>query len=191
MELRNARTVGAGVLATLCAITAFTAEAKDASYLGSVQVIRDGGGGPVVRGTAFLDRNRNSRLDIGETGVPGVMVSNGREVVRTDAAGIYALPAYDDMNVFITKPAGYAVPVSADMVPQFNYVHKTAGSPDLRFGGIAPTGPLPGAINFPLIGDPVGDRFECLVFGECGIDQVEDFWRKLLTHGRLFVRGNR
>ncbi|MCY4431217.1 MAG: calcineurin-like phosphoesterase family protein [Rhodospirillales bacterium] len=166
MELRNARTAGAGVLATLCAITAFTAEAKDATYLGSVQVIRDGGGGPVVRGTAFLDRNRNSRLDIGETGVPGVMVSNGREVVRTDAAGTYALPAYDDMNVFITKPAGYAVPVSADMVPQFNYVHKTAGSPDLRFGGIAPTGPLPGAINFPLIGDPVGDRFECLVFGD-------------------------
>ena len=141
MKRRNARTVGAGVLAALYAVAVFPAEAKDASYLGSVQVVRDGGGGPVVRGAAFLDRNRNSAFDAGEAGVPGVMVSNGREVVRTDAAGAYALPAYDDMNVFITKPSGYAVPVNADMVPQFNYVHKTAGSPELRFGGLAPTGP--------------------------------------------------
>ena len=79
---------------------------------------------------------------------------------------VTVLPAYDDMNLFITKPAGHATPVDADMVPQFNYVHKIAGSPNLRFGGIEPTGPLPRAINFPLIEDPVGARFQCLVFGD-------------------------
>lgn len=30
------------------------------------------------------------------------------------------------------------------MVPRFAYIHKVAGSPPLRYGGIEPTGPLPG-----------------------------------------------
>ena len=70
------------------------------------------------------------------------------------------------MNLFITKPAGYTTPVSEELVPQFVYIHKVAGSPPLRFGGIEPTGPLPLAINFPLIEDPAGDRFQCMVFGD-------------------------
>jgi len=151
------------MLATTAATTA-PAAAKDTSYIGSVQVVR--GGGDMARGKVFVDANRNSILDEGETGVEGVQVSNGREVVMTDADGNYELPAYDDMNLFITKPAGHAVPVDEDMVPQFNYIHKLAGSPNLRFGGVEPTGPLPSAINFPLIEDGTGDSFECLVFGD-------------------------
>ena len=162
----KAPAIGTLALAALLVTPAVSPQGKDASYLGSVEVVRDGGGGPVVRGTVFLDSNRNSMLDAAEPGIPDVMVSNGREVVRTDPSGDYALPAYDDMNVFITKPADYAVPLDDDMVPQFNYVHKVAGSPDLRFGGIEPTGPLPTAVNFPLIRDPVGDQFECLIFGD-------------------------
>lgn len=139
--------------------------AKDASYVGSVETISGSSDG-VTRGTVFLDANRNSRLDEGEAGIQGVMVSNGREVVLTAGDGSYELPAYDDMNLFITKPSGHLPPVDAQMVPQFNYIHKVAGSPDLRFGGIAPTGPLPAEINFPLIADNVGDEFECLIFGD-------------------------
>lgn len=151
----------------LAASTALAAPAaaKDTSYIGSVHTV-SGKTANMARGKVFLDANRNARLDEGEGGVQGVLVSNGREVVKTDATGDYELPAYDDMNLFITKPAGYAVPVSKDMVPQFHYVHKTAGSPDLRFGGIEPTGPLPEAINFPLVEDDIGDRFSCLVFGD-------------------------
>ena len=153
-------------LAAALALPAAPAFAKDPTYVGSVQVVRGGAVSDIARGTVFLDADRDSRLDPGEKGIPGVMVSNGREVVVTDADGAYALPAYDDMNLFVTKPAGYATPMNADLVPQFNYVHKVAGSPPLRFGGIAPTGPLPAAVNFPLIEDRVGDRFQCLVFGD-------------------------
>ena len=153
-------------LAATLAFPAALATAKDPSYVGSVQVVRGEADSRTARGTVFLDTDRDSRLDPGEKGIPGVMVSNGREVVVTDADGAYALPAYDDMNLFVTKPAGYATPVNADLVPQFNYIHKIAGSPPLRFGGIAPTGPLPAAVNFPLIEDRVGDRFQCLVFGD-------------------------
>ena len=113
--------------------------AKDASYIGSIETISGSSDG-MARGTVFLDANRNSRRDAGETGVEGVMVSNGREVVLSGLDGSYALPAYDDMNLFITKPAGHVPPVDEHMIPQFNYIHKVAGSPALRFGGIAPTG---------------------------------------------------
>ncbi len=149
-----------------CAALALPAYAKDASYIGSVHVVPGDGSADMARGTVFIDANRNSILDEGEAGVGGVLVSNGLEVVATDDSGAYALPAYEDMNLFITKPAGHATPVDEDMVPQFNYIHKVAGSPDLRFGGIEPTGPLPDAVNFPLIADGSGDQFQCLVFGD-------------------------
>ena len=64
-------------------------------------------------GTVFLDENRNSVFDEGEAGVAGVAVSNGLEVVVTGDDGTYALPAYDDMNLFITKPFANAELVAA------------------------------------------------------------------------------
>ena len=142
------------------------AAAKDVDYIGTVEVVRGTLPAKAARGTVFLDANRNARLDEGESGVPDVAVSNGREVVSTRPDGSYELPAYRDMNLFITKPAGYTTPVSEEMVPQFHYIHKIEGSPPLRFGGIEATGPLPEAINFPLVPDPVGDTFSCLVFGD-------------------------
>ncbi|MEM9043974.1 MAG: calcineurin-like phosphoesterase family protein [Pseudomonadota bacterium] len=140
--------------------------AKDTSYLGQVQIVAGERSADKARGRVFLDANRNSTLDEGEVGIRGVMVSNGREVVVTDEAGAYDLPAYEDMNLFVTKKAGYAVPVSKQMVPQFNYIHKVAGSPPLRFGGIEPTGSLPSEINFPMIEDGSDATFDCLVFGD-------------------------
>ncbi|WP_283638913.1 calcineurin-like phosphoesterase C-terminal domain-containing protein [Marinovum algicola] len=152
-------------LAALAGLAALPAAAKDASYIGTVETVAGDSAG-MARGTVFVDANRNSRLDAGETGIEGALVTNGREVVATGADGTYALPAYDDMNLSVIKPAGYANPVDQQMIPQFAYVHKQAGSPELRFGGIAPTGPLPAAINFPMIEDAAGDRFSCLAFGD-------------------------
>jgi hypothetical protein len=147
-------------------LAALPAAAAAPDYRGAVEAV-GAAGGDTATGTVFLDANRNSALDAGEEGIAGVAVSNGRDVVVTGPEGTYALPALDDMNLMISKPAGYAVPVDDFLVPQFSYVHKLAGSPPLRFGGIAPTGPLPEAVNFPLIRDD-SDRaaFECLVFGD-------------------------
>ncbi len=153
------------IIAAAC-LAAVPALAKDPSYQGSVETVAGEPGANTVRGTVFLDANRNSRLDANETGVEGVLVSNGLEVVTTGADGTYELPAREDMNLFITKPADHAVPLNSDMIPQFYYVHKEEGSPELRFGGLPPTGPLPSAVNFPLIEHQVGDQFECLVFGD-------------------------
>jgi len=153
-------------LLLVCIAMTAPAMAKDTSYQGAVHVVRGDSAADMVRGTVFLDANRNSMLDVGETGIADVLVSNGREVVATGSDGTYELPVYDDMNLFVTKPAGYSTPVNEELVPQFAYIHKVAGSPQLRYGGIEPTGPLPQAINFPMIEDNVGDTFQCLAFGD-------------------------
>jgi len=141
--------------------------AKDIRYIGSVEAISGDISADMARGTVFLDTNRNSSFDSTGIGIEGVLVSNGREIVTTRADGTYKLPVYDDMNFLITKPSGYAALVDDMLIPQFNCIHKVAGSPYLRFGGIDPTGPMPTAVNFPLIKDNSARMaFECLIFGE-------------------------
>lgn len=121
------------------------------AYRGSVNVV--GGTGEdaaTIDGVVFDDRNKNSVQDRTEKGVRGVTVSNGRDVATTDGKGRYELPAFNNMTVFVTQPRGYQVPVDGDNVAQFFYNHLPEGSPDLKYGGIAPTGALPEAVNFPL-----------------------------------------
>jgi hypothetical protein len=53
-------------------------------------------------------------------GVPGALVSDGREVVATGADGRYALPARGPRDeVFVIAPDGWAVPRGADGLPAF------------------------------------------------------------------------
>ncbi len=63
----------------------------------------------MVKGIVFEDVNRNGKREAGEKGIPGVSVSNSREVVSTDAGGRYELPVGDDNIIFVIKPSGYSV----------------------------------------------------------------------------------
>ncbi|MBG6084068.1 calcineurin-like phosphoesterase family protein [Zhihengliuella flava] len=122
-----------------------------------------------LTGVVFDDRNHNSTQDRGERGIKGVKVSNGREVVTTDAHGAYELPAYENMTAFVTQPSGWQVPVDEDNVAQFHYNHLPEGTPeDLDFGGIAPTGALPEAVNFPLVKARAtgGKQQSCVIGGD-------------------------
>ncbi|MDI3331312.1 MAG: calcineurin-like phosphoesterase family protein [Micrococcus sp.] len=124
---------------------------EDSAFRGQVEVVRDDRTDrETVSGTVFEDKDRDSTQDAGEPGVPGVEVSNGREVVTTDGQGNYELPVEDNMTVFVTQPRGYQVPVDEDNVAQFSYNHLPEGSPELKYGGIDPTGAVPAALNFPL-----------------------------------------
>lgn len=158
------------------------AAAKDLSYKGKVEVKPAGSVGEFIcdrlhdldkacllHGTVFEDRNRDGKHQRSEPGVEGVAVSNGREVVRTDRRGRYRLPIHDEpggTTVFMTKPAGYDVPVDPQNMPQFYYHHLPEGSPNLRFGGLPPTGPLPKAVNFPLVHTGVKQVFRIVVSGD-------------------------
>lgn len=122
----------------------------------------------VLDGAVFDDRNRNSQQDPGERGIAGVEVSNGRKIVTTDRQGRYEISVRDGETVFLTQPAGYQVPVDEDNVAQFFYTHMPAGSPELRYGGIDPTGPLPDAVDFPLARttDTLSRDQRCLIGGD-------------------------
>ncbi len=139
-------------------------------------------------GVVFDDTNGNSERDTGEPGVPDVSVSNGREVVRTDAQGRWSLGVTDETILFITKPVGYMVPVNDVQLPQFYYVHYPNGTPiPLRYGGIEPTGPLPDSVDFPLVQRTESDQFDALVFADPqtrNVGELEDFRQDVVAELR-------
>ncbi|MEE8189795.1 MAG: calcineurin-like phosphoesterase C-terminal domain-containing protein, partial [Kiloniellales bacterium] len=125
--------------------------------------------GEIAAGVVFEDLNGNGARDGGEPGIAGVSVSNGREVVQSGPGGGYSLPVAEGNVLFITKPAGYAVPLGKDNLPRFHYIHDPDGTPaefGLRFGGVAPTGALPDSIDFPLAKSPEPDDFKVIWFAD-------------------------
>ncbi len=120
-----------------------------------------------ARGVVFEDLNGNRRRDSGEPGLPDVRVSNGANIVRTDAGGNYELKISDDAIVFVIKPSGWSSPLNPQKLPQFYYIHKPNGSPaNFQFAGVAPTGPLPESIDFPLSRQVEPQKFKALMFGD-------------------------
>ncbi len=99
--------------------------------------------------------------------VAGVLVSNGREIVRTDAQGRYSLPVARGQTIFLIKPAGFQLPVdSATKLPLFSYVHDPDGTPKalgFRYEGLPPTGPLPASIDFELTRVAEPTRFDVVL----------------------------
>lgn len=120
----------------------------------------------VANGVVFVDSNNNGTRDDSEVGLAGIRVSNGHQIVTTDDNGNYKLPVDDDTILFVIKPSGYRTPLSKDMLPRFYYVHKPAGSPKTKFAGIAPTGPLPKSVDFPLYKQDEPKEFQAILFGD-------------------------
>ena len=121
-----------------------------------------------AQGVVFDDQNGNGQRDADEPGLAGVQISNGLDIVKTDADGRYAIPVTDDTIVFVIKPRDWSTPLSKLNLPQFYYIHKPAGSPDddYEYPGVEPTGPLPESIDFPLIRSPEPDQFDVIVMGD-------------------------
>lgn len=127
-----------------------------------------------AKGRVFHDLNGNGKHDAGEPGIPDVAVSNQREVVVSDDQGMWSLPYDDDTIFFVIKPAGWKTPVNEDQLPQFYYIHKPDGSPgDFRYAGVAPTGPLPDSIDFPLTPSEEPDKFKAVFFGDPQPSSIE------------------
>ncbi len=108
-----------------------------------------------IKGTVFLDSNKNGIFDKSEKGIKGICVSNGREVVLTSETGKWELPAGDLSGIFVIKPANFGVPVSREMIPQHYFVRRSGSNPE-----------VPQSINFPLIKSAEKDQFSALFFGD-------------------------
>lgn len=120
-----------------------------------------------ARGHVFHDRDGDGLRGPDEPGLAGVRVSDGRHVTTTDDAGRWSLEVDEAAVIFVTKPKGFATPVNARMLPRFHYLHRPKGSPPgLRYAGIAPTGPLPEAIDFPLRAQDEPEKFSVILFAD-------------------------
>lgn len=118
-------------------------------------------------GVVYHDKNKNRVRDPGEEGIRGVRVSNQRDIVKTDSKGQYKIPVTDDTIIFVIKPRGWMNPVNEHNLPQFYYIHKPGGSPpSFRYPGVAPTGPLPKSVDFPLYRQQEPNKFRVLIFGD-------------------------
>jgi hypothetical protein len=121
-----------------------------------------------LSGLVFEDRTGSGRPGDGNPGIPNVLVSNGEDVVATDADGRYTLPLPDEAAIFIIKPAGFMPPVDpVTQLPRFYRLHQPAGSPvalNLAFAGVAPTPPLPASLDFPLRRQEEPNAFDVVLF---------------------------
>ncbi|QDU72420.1 calcineurin-like phosphoesterase C-terminal domain-containing protein [Mucisphaera calidilacus] len=139
-----------------------------------------------ARGMVFHDRNHDGIRQAGEEGIPGVAVSDGQQVIRTDDHGTYTLEINDeDTILFIVKPRGYQVTIDRLNLPRYYYIHKPQGSPDdnFIFPGVEPTGPLPEMINFPLYPVEEPEDFTIIAFGDpqpYSRQQIDFFRREVI-----------
>ena len=120
-----------------------------------------------VSGMVYESRSGGGRRQANDPGIADVLVSNGQDVVKTDADGRYTLPVDDESIIFVIKPTDYAVHVDAQMLPRFYYIYQPKGSPpnlNLRYRGIDPTGPLPASLDFALQKTDEPKKFDVIVF---------------------------
>lgn len=136
-----------------------------------------------ARGIVYLDANKNGLRDPDEKGIEGVKVSNGVEVVKTDAQGQYIITLLPESTLFICKPASYSVPLNEVQLPQFYYHYYPGGTPGVttwKWPVIEPTGPLPETIDFPLLRETARDTFKAMGFADpqTADDEELDMMRK-------------
>jgi hypothetical protein len=126
--------------------------------------------GTQVSGIVFEDRDGSGTPSAANPGVPGVLVSNGRNVAVTGSDGRYALPLPDEATIFVVKPAGFMPPVEPlTNLPRFYRHHYPKGSPaelNLTFEGLAPTAPLPASVDFGLRRQDEPDAFDVVMVSD-------------------------
>ncbi len=121
----------------------------------------------IARGVVYLDQSGNGQRAANAPGIAGVYVSNGRDIVATDAQGRYQLPVADGDIIFVRKPAAHAFMLDQFNAPRFYYIHRPGGSPtDFKFPGLKPTGPLPESIDFALRKQDEPEQFRALLWGD-------------------------
>jgi C terminal of Calcineurin-like phosphoesterase/N terminal of Calcineurin-like phosphoesterase/Calcineurin-like phosphoesterase len=145
----------------------------------------------MATGVVFEDLSGTGTRHISDPGIAGVLVSNGRDVVRTDSEGRYSLPVHDETIIFVIKPAGYSVPVDPNgMLPRFYYIHQPNGTParlGLRERGVRPTGALPDSVDFALRKADESNRFDVIVFTDTHAESTAaiDYIRMDVVNGLI------
>ncbi|WP_301928733.1 metallophosphoesterase N-terminal domain-containing protein, partial [Xanthomonas fragariae] len=122
----------------------------------------------VVNGIVYEERDGRAGRSADEPGIADVTVSNGEQLVRTDAQGRYRLPVRDGQTVFVIKPGDRSFVPAADGLPGFWRHYAPSGSPKRNYRGIAATGRNTHHWDFALTvrASAAADGFQMLVFAD-------------------------
>jgi hypothetical protein len=124
-----------------------------------------GVGAPVLAaGSVFHDRRGTGTRRPGDPGIPGVMVSNGREVVVTDWDGQWRLPARRAEEIFLIKPAHWTTRTGPGGVPTIGARQALAQAAGAEAAASGP-GELP-TIDFALTPLPESRQFEAVLMAD-------------------------
>ncbi|CAD0336306.1 calcineurin-like phosphoesterase C-terminal domain-containing protein [Xanthomonas hortorum] len=122
----------------------------------------------VVDGIVYEERDGHAGRSADDPGIAGVTVSNGEQLVRTDAQGRYRLPVRDGQTVFVIKPGDRSFVPTADGLPGFWRHYAPNGSAKRKYPGIAATGRNTHSWDFALTprASAAADGFQMLVFAD-------------------------
>lgn len=145
---------------------------------------------PATAQTSAPVRAQGYVRDVQTTGgIPGVMVSNGSDVVSTDANGYWRLPVEPGDSIFVIKPAHWRYLKTAG-IPVFSYLYQPEGTPSylgLRGPIVEPTGPLPQSIDFYLERHDEPGSFDVMMVADtqaANATELEFVRRDLQAHVR-------
>ncbi|MBO9855222.1 calcineurin-like phosphoesterase family protein [Xanthomonas sp. A1809] len=129
-----------------------------------------------VDGIVYEERDGRAGRSADEPGVADVAVSNGEQIVRTDAQGRYRLPVRDGQAVFVIKPGDRRFLPAADGLPAFWRHYAPRGSAKHQYGGVAATGRNTHNWDFALTprADTAADGFQMLVFADSQTASLAD-----------------
>lgn len=114
----------------------------------------------IVTGVAFLDSNRNGKLDHGEKGLRGVLISNGDTIVVTDKHGGYQLPVITGSSVMPIIPSDYELSGSNVVNSNFYYMGGTMGEDK--------------TIDFPMHRKKTSNRFLLNAIGDVQVGNYQE-----------------
>ena len=102
----------------------------------------------MLAGTIYEDRDGDGRRDRDEPGVADAAVSNGRDLVVTDAGGRYRIGVAPGQTVFVIKPAGWRLPGDDPARPHV-WRNAPVRGPAPKYGGLGDA-PLPSRFDVGL-----------------------------------------
>jgi hypothetical protein len=131
--------------------------------------------GREVQGVVFADVDGDGARDAEEPALPGIKLSNGRDVAVTNARGRYGIAVQPGDTLFLIKPPQYDLPRARNGLPMFYRHEIPAGSPALKYGGLPAT--RIGSGDFGLLprrAELRSPALDVLVFGDPQPKRRED-----------------
>lgn len=77
----------------------------------------------IVKGQVFYDVNKNGIHDTKEKGLKNILISNGKDIVKTDKNGFYSITANIGESIFPILPSEYTWSKSKSKVINANYLY--------------------------------------------------------------------